>query len=419
MDNAEARRDLDRMRSVDEAREVVFHYARRLPEEDVALDAAFGRTLAADLVAAADQPAFAAAIMDGFAVQAEDGSPWREIIGEQMAGRVAAPEVTPGTAVRITTGAPIPPGSDAVVQVEATELSDDGHVIIHQDDVRVGQHVRPVGFDVRAGDVLLRGGTILGGPEVGLLAAEGQVPVRVARRPRVSVLSTGDELVDPSETPGPGQIRDANRFSLMGVIAAAGGELVWSGKAPDERKPLRALLQERLADSDIVLTSGGVSMGELDLVKALLPELATVHVRRIFMKPGKPLNIATAGEDDRALFFGLPGNPVSALACFELFVRPALLLMQGRADIDRPNVPVRLTRDTQPSDRPEYQRAVVRVAADGRLEAVTTGVQASSRLVSWVGANALLIIPPGEMTVPAGSVVRAMLLASPLAGRDE
>ena len=170
------------MRSVDEVREIVFRYARRLPVEDVGLDAAFGRTLAADLVAAGDQPPFAAAIMDGFAVQADDGSPWREIIGEQMAGSVAAPEVTPGTAVRITTGAPIPPGADAVVQVEATELSDDNHVIIHQDDLRAGQHIRPVGFDVRAGDVLLRAGSLLGGPEVGVLAAEGQIPVWVGRR---------------------------------------------------------------------------------------------------------------------------------------------------------------------------------------------------------------------------------------------
>lgn len=406
--------ELDRMRPVDEVRALVLHYARPLPTEHVALTAATGRTLAADLVARADQPPFPAAIMDGFAVQADDGSPWRELIGAQMAGQVTAPEVTPGTAVRITTGAPMPPGADAVVQVEATDLSDDNHVIIHQDEVAVGQNVRPVGFDVRAGDVLLRAGTLLGPPEVGMLAGEGQLPVTVARRPRVSVLSTGDELVEPDQEPGPGQIRDANRFSLVAVIEAAGGEVIWSGRAPDEREPLRRLLVERLADSDVVVTSGGVSMGELDLVKALLPEIATVHSRRVFMKPGKPLNVATAGPDDRTLFFGLPGNPVSALACFELFVRPALLTMLGRERIDRPRVPVRLAAGTRPSDRPEYQRAVVRVDGEGRLVGTTTGVQASSRLASWVGSNALLMIPPGEIPLDAGTTVPALLLGPPL-----
>ncbi len=408
--------DLDRMRPVEEVREIVLRYARPLAAESVGLGEALGRTLAADLVAIIDQPPFAAAIMDGFAVVADDGSPWREIIGAQMAGQVTAPEVTEGTAVRITTGAPMPPGADAVVQVEATDLSDDGHVIIHQDEIAVGQNVRPIGFDVRAGDTLLPAGSVIGAPEVGILAAEGQLPVSVARRPRVSVLSTGDELVEPEQTPGPGQIRDANRFSLVSVIELAGGEVVWSGKAPDERAELRGLLAERLADSDVVITSGGVSMGELDLVKALLPELATVHARRVFMKPGKPLNVATAGDDDRTLFFGLPGNPVSALACFELFVRPALLMMQGRREIDRPVVPVRLAADVQPGDRPEYQRAVVRVGADGALVAANTGVQASSRLASWVGANALLVIPPGEATLPAGTVVKGHLLAPPVAG---
>lgn len=406
--------ELDRMRPVDEVRALVLHYARPLPTEDVPLTAATGRTLAADLVARADQPPFPAAIMDGFAVQADDGSPWRELIGAQMAGQVTAPEVTPGTAVRITTGAPMPPGADAVVQVEATDLSDDNHVIIHQDDVAIGQNVRPVGFDVRAGDVLLRAGTLLGPPEVGMLAGEGQLPVTVTRRPRVSVLSTGDELVEPDQEPGPGQIRDANRFSLVAVVEAAGGEVIWSGRAPDEREPLRRLLIERLADSDVVVTSGGVSMGELDLVKALLPEIATVHSRRVFMKPGKPLNVATAGPDDRTLFFGLPGNPVSALACFELFVRPALLTMLGRERIDRPRVPVRLATGTRPSDRPEYQRAVVRVDGEGRLVGTTTGVQASSRLASWVGANALLMIPPGEIPLDAGTTVPALLLGPPL-----
>lgn len=406
--------DLDRLRPVEEARATVLRHASPLPAEHVGLIEAIGRTLAEDLIAQTNQPPFPAATMDGYAVLAEDASPWREVIGAQMAGATDAPEVTDGTAVRITTGAPLPPGANAVVPVELTEMTDDDHVIIHAEEIHAGQNVRPVGFDVRKGDLILPAGTVVGPAEIGLIAAEGWVPVPVRRRPKVSVLSTGDELVEPTERLGPGQIRDSNRFSVIAAVQQAGAEVVWAGKAPDEREPLRELLLERIAASDIVITSGGVSMGELDLVKALLGEIATVHFRRVFMKPGKPFNFATAGEDGRTLFFGLPGNPVSALAGFELFVRPAIATMLGRLEIERPRVQVTLTRATMPADRPEYQRAVVRVGADGRLEAHNTGVQASSRLASFVGANALLIVPPREVEYQPGDLLEAILLAPPL-----
>lgn len=409
--------ELDRLRPPEEARATVLRFARPLPIERVPLAEAAGRVLAEDLVAEADQPPFPAATMDGYAVMAGDGSPWREVIGQRLAGRVTEVEVSPGTAVQITTGAPVPAGADAVVPVEATEPADD-HVVIHQETVAPGENIRPVGFDVRAGDLLLPAGTFIGPAELGLIAGVGFIPVPVRRRPRVSVLSTGDELVEPDQTPGPGQIRDSNRFSLVAALAAEGAEVVWAGHAPDAREPLRALLAERIAASDMVVTSGGVSMGELDLVKALLGELATVHFRRVFMKPGKPLNFATAGEDDRVLFFGLPGNPVSALAGFELFVRPALATMRGQRDVDRTRVPVVLTRRTPVGDRPEFQRAVVRVGRDGRLVAANTGVQASSRLASFVGANALLIVPPratvGADALAPGATVDALLLGPPL-----
>ncbi len=409
--------DLDRLRPPEEARATVLAFARLLPAETVPLAAAAGRVLAEDLVADADQPPFAAATMDGYAVMAGDGSPWREVIGERMAGRVTEVEVTPGTAVRITTGAPVPLGADAVVRVEATEPADD-HVVIHQDLVAVGENIRPVGFDLRTGERILPAGTVLGPAEIGLVAGVGLDPVPVRRRPRVSVLSTGDELVEPHEQPGPGQIRDSNRLTLVAALTAEGAEVVYAGHAPDDRAALRALLDERLAVSDVVVTSGGVSMGQLDLVKALLGELTTVRFRRVFMKPGKPLNFATFGPDDRGLFFGLPGNPVSALVGFEIFVRPALSVMAGRHDTERPRVPVVLVRDTPVGDRPEYQRAVVRVGHDGRLLAANTGVQASSRLASFVGANALIVVPPqtevGSNVLPAGTVVEALLLAPPL-----
>ena len=408
--------DLDRLRPPDEAQATVLRFARPLPIERVPVVEAAWRVLAEDLIAPEDHPPFPAATMDGFAVVAADGSPWREVIGDQMAGRVLDVEVTDGTAVRITTGAPLPRGADAVVPVEQTEPTED-HVIIHAEDVQPGQYIRPVGSDLRRGERLLAAGTILGPAEIGLVAGMGLVPVPVRRRPRVSVLSTGDELVEPDRPLGPGQIRDSNRFSLIAALQAEGAEVVWSGKAPDDREPLRRLLEERIAGSDVLVTSGGVSMGELDLVKALLGDLedVRVHFRRVFMKPGKPFNFATAGSGEAPkLIFGLPGNPVSALAGFELFVRPALATLVGRTGFDRPRVPVTLLHDIRPSDRIEFVRAVVRVNEDGRLVAGTTGGQASSRLASFVGANALIVIPPRELPYLAGEQVQALLLTAPL-----
>ncbi len=402
--------ELDRLRHPDEARAIVLRHVRRLATELVPIGEAAWRVLADDLIATEDQPPFAAATMDGFAVIADDGSPWREVIGDQTAGFVLDVQVTDGTAVRITTGAPIPAGATAVVRVEETEMADD-HVIVHQEHIAPGENIRQIGADLQRGKRVLPAGTPLGPAELGLVAGLGLNPVPVAGRPRVSIVSTGDELVEPGATVAPGQIRDANRFSLIAAVQSAGAEIVWSGKAPDTREPLRRLLAERIAESDVVLTSGGVSMGQLDLVKALLGELATVHFRRVFMKPGKPLNFATAGP---TLFFGLPGNPVSALVSFEIFIRPALHQMMGRLDIDRPRTPVVLAQATLASDRIEYQRATVTVGPDGRLTGAITGPQASSRLASFIGANALLVIPPRSSPFGEGEVVDALLLAPPV-----
>ncbi|MBA3414327.1 MAG: molybdopterin molybdotransferase MoeA, partial [Chloroflexia bacterium] len=350
--------DLDRMVHPDEARRIVLKYARRLPIERVRIADAAWRVLAADLVATEDHPPFPAATMDGYAVVASDASPWREVLGEQMAGQVLDIEVSEGAVVRIMTGAPVPPGADAVVRVEATEPAED-HVVILQEDVAPGENIRPAGSDVRQGDVVLQVGMELGPAELGLVAGGGFVPVPVSARPRVSVVSTGDELVEPGEPVRPGQIRDSNRFSLVAALAAVGSEVVWSGKAPDSASALRSLLVARLAECDMVVTSGGVSMGDLDLIKPLLGDLATVHFRRVFMKPGKPLNFATT--DAGAVVFGLPGNPVSALVSFETFIRPALRTMMGCRTIDRARVPVTLAQGTPPSDRIEMQRATIRV----------------------------------------------------------
>jgi len=403
--------DLDRMVHPDEARRIVLSRVRRLSIERVPLAEAAWRVLAEDVVATEDHPPFPAATMDGYAVVASDASPWREVLGEQMAGQVLDIEVSEGSVVRIMTGAPVPRGADAVVRVEATEPAED-HVVILQDEVTAGENIRPVGSDLRRGEVVLAAGTELGPAELGLVAGVGLVPVPVSARPRVSVVSTGDELVEPGDPVGPGQIRDSNRFSLVAALAGVGASVVWSGKAPDSEPALRALLIQRMAESDVVVTSGGVSMGDLDLIKPLLGDLATVHFRRVFMKPGKPLNFATT--EAGAVVFGLPGNPVSALVSFETFIRPALRSMMGCSRIERPRVPVTLAQATPSSDRIEMQRATVRVDQHGTLVATTTGSQASSRLASFLGANALLVIPPRDVSYDPGERVEAVLLAPPL-----
>ena len=402
--------DLDRMRHPDEALATVLAHCHRLPTEQVPIAEAAWRVLANELVAPEDHPPFAASTMDGYAVLAADVSPWREVLGVQMAGDLIDAEVTDGYTVKIMTGAPIPLGADAVVKVENSAIIDD-HVVITQEIITPGENIRPVGVDIRKGDTLLPAGTLLGPAEIGLVAGMGVNPVEVIRRPRVSVISTGDELVEPGQPLRPGQIRDSNSYSLMTALQGVGAEVVWRGKAPDERDSLEKLLRDRIADSDVVITSGGVSMGDLDLIKELLFELATVHFQRLMMKPGKPLNFATAGD---TLLFGLPGNPVSALAGFELFLRPALGVLGGRGPIPRPRVRVVLDQALPPTDRIEYVRSFVHVGADGLLHGRPNGSQGSSRLRSFAGGiNALMIVPIGDERHEPGEILEALLLSAP------
>lgn len=402
---------LDRMLHPDEARSIVLARVSRLEPEDVALEDAGDRYLAYDLVADVDLPPFPAATMDGFAVLHTDTSPIREIVGAGFAGDAPGEMVALGQVARIMTGAPIPPGATAVVPVENTAMTN-GRVEIRQQVVREGENIRPIGTDLRRGDLLIPAGTRLGPAELGILASLGYATVVVGRRPRVAVFSTGNELVPPDAQPGPGQIRDSNRFSLVQAARRVGADVVLSGLVRDEEAALRAAFADALARADVVITSGGVSMGDRDLVKGLLGELAEVHIRRIFMKPGKPFNFATT---DRALLFGLPGNPVSCLVGFETFVAPALRMMQGAPADVAPRVPVTITHTLQPSDRIEHQRAVVWVAEDGTLHARNTGNQISARLMSFVGSNGFLVVPPGEDVLPAGTRLEAILLGAPYA----
>ncbi|CAN5780025.1 molybdopterin molybdotransferase MoeA [soil metagenome] len=397
--------DLDRLLQPAEALEITLQHTRQLPVEAVALANASWRVLGEDITAPEDHPPFPASTMDGFAVVADDPSPWREIIGDQPAGIIFDAKVTHGTAVRIMTGAPVPHGANAVVRVENTELADD-HVIIHQESVSLGENIRPVASDVSKGALLLTTGTPLGPAEIGILASMGFQSVSVSRKPRVSIISTGDELAPTGSQLGPGQIRDSNRPGLVVAIEAAGAEVIWQGQAPDQRNMLERLLNERVDQSDIVVTSGGVSMGELDFVKAILPGISRVHFRRVFLKPGKPLNFATSGD---TLIFGLPGNPVSALVSFELFLGPAIRKMQGLAKWSRPQVVVKIEHAIQATDRIEYQRALIAQSPTGTLTASVRGSQASSRLTSFVGTNGLLVVPPRNSPYQPGDQLTALL----------
>ena len=394
------------MISVEEALRIVLAQVQPLTAALVPLQDAQSLVMAESVLASEDMPPFAAAGVDGFAIRVADGVANRRYLGEQMAGAVSGLQVEPGTAVRITTGAPVPPGTEAIVMVEVAEERD-GEVVIHQLP-KAGDGIRPVGQDIRAGELVLRAGTPLGPAELGLLATTGKGSVLVHPRPRVAVYSTGDELSDVAAPLAPGKIRDSNRYALMAAVRAAGAEALSLGVARDDASEVGAKLDSALQQADAAISSGGVSMGKLDLVKPLLERRGTVHFGRVSMKPGKPLTFVTVGDKP---VFALPGFPVSSLVSFELFVRPALLRMAGRRDVLRPRIQVTLAHAVQhDAARTEFQRAVA-THRDGQFVASTTGFQGSGRLLSLVGANVLLVLPLGRGDFQKGERVDALVVA--------
>src|SRR5204862_3144228 len=293
------------------------------------------------------------------------------VVGESAAGRPLFAQVDPGTAARILTGGVVPEGADTVVMVEDTRV--DGDSVTVPAGLKAGTNLHRPGADLRAGELVMPAGTQLGPAEIGLAAALGVPRLQVHRRPRVALMSTGDELVEVGRTPGPGQIPDSNRWALLAALREAGAEVEVMGIAPDEAGALRGFVTRSLEKADALVTSGGVSVGTHDLVKPLLESLGTVHVGRVKLKPGKPFTFATL--DGGKVAFGLPGFPVSSLVTFEVFVRPALRKMQGLVHLQRPTLPVRLGYDARPTaERTEYQRVTLR--REGRdLVADTTGSQ--------------------------------------------
>ncbi len=392
---------------IEEALAIIEREVQPLPAIQLPFHEALGLVLAEDIFAHEPMPPFAAASVDGFAVIAADGPGRRRIVGDQMAGYMAGVRVEPGTAARVTTGAPIPPGADTMVMVEQTEEKD-GYVDILTADLQSGANIRPVGQDIEQGQRVLPAGTVIGPAELGLLGTVGKTLVTVYRRPTVAVMSTGDEIMEPHEPLRPGQIRDANRFTLMGAVRQAGAEPLDLGIVRDKANSLQETIERGLAQTDALLTSGGVSMGQLDLVKPYLASRGTVHFGRVNTKPGKPVTFATV---DGKPCFAMPGFPVSALVSFEVFVRPALLKMAGHRRIYRPREQAVLAhRVSHTAARTEFQRVVLTRRADGTLMASTTGLQGSGRLLSMVGANGLVVLPHGQDDFEAGAVVEALIL---------
>lgn len=399
---------------------IVLAEAQPLAPRSVPLSQAAGLLLAETIAAHDALPPFAASVKDGYAVIAADGPGRYRLIGEVTAGRVAEFQVEPGTVAYITTGAPMPPGADAVVMVEETSrMAGQAAQVEIRRAVRPGADVRPIGADIRRGEVVLTAGTHLGAAEIGLLATVGVTNVPVYAPPRVAILSTGDELVAPDQPLGPGQIRDSNRVMLQAAVQAAGGIPMDLGIAADQEAPLRTAIEQGLAAGDILLTSGGVSMGDLDLIKPLLEQAGQVHFGRIRMKPGKPLTFATVVVGgQRKLVFGLPGNPVSSLVTFYLFVVPAIRKLAGWPEPQLRRVQAQLAQAlTLDPDRPEYHRATLQWdrtlnGGHGGYLAVSTGSQASSRLLSMRTANALLELPQAEGELPAEATVSALLIGS-------
>lgn len=405
-----------RLTSIEEARRRVLAEAVPLEVESCSLSEALGRVLAEEIVAPHPLPPFDNAGMDGYAVRAADlvdATPETptplEIIDVIPAGRVSSVTLGPGQAAKIMTGAPVPPGTDAVVQVESTE-EQDGRVFVRE-AVKPGRNVRRAGEDVAAGEVVLAPGAFLGPPEIGLLAALGRGKVQVHRKPRVAILSTGSELVDVNQPLGPGQLHNSNAYSLRALCQQLGLEPVVLGIVPDDYHATRELVARGL-EYDVLLTSGGVSVGQFDFVKEVQDELGVE--RRLWgvaVKPGKPLSFGVRG---RTLVFGLPGNPVSVMVSFELFVRPALLRLMGHRKTTRPTYRAVVAEDVVNSDGRVF---VVRVKAwrEGeRWHASSTGAQGSGILRSMVGANGLILVPPGPGRVRAGEEVEFLLLREDL-----
>ncbi len=402
------------MKTVDEARAAVLDMVTRLDPERVPLLDAMGRVLAEDVTSDIDVAPFDNSAMDGYALHAadvkgasEDSPVELRVVEHIPAGVVPARAVGPGEASRIMTGAPMPEGADAVVMVEYTEPVEAeggaGGVVAILREAREGEHIRRRGEDVRRGDVVLRSGETVNAATVGLLAALGRAEVETYRRPRVAIVSTGDELVPVEEEPGPGRIRNTNAWSLSAQVLKAGGVPVRLGIARDTAEDTRRLLG-RAGEFDLMLATGGVSMGDFDVVRDVLQGLGEMSFWKVAMRPGAPL---TVGVIDGTTFFGLAGNPTSSMVGFELYVRPVMREMQGFERLERPRVDAALEHPIRKKPHKRYflRGRLAREDGTGGFTVALTGSQSSALLTSMHMADCLVDLPQGRDVFEQGERV--------------
>jgi molybdopterin molybdotransferase len=401
------------MKPLPQAQREVLAAITPLPTQHIDLVAAAGLALAEPVVARHDLPPFANSAMDGYAVLAADivvTPVVLEVLEDIAAGSVPTKAVLPGTAIKIMTGAPMPAGADTVVPVEDTEPGSRSVKITAS--WPHGASVRPAGGDVPSGTTVLEIGERLTAARLGVCASLGYHSPLVRRRPRVAIMSTGDEIVPPETAElAPGKIRDANRFTLRGNLEELGVEVIDLGIVGDDADQLKETFAEAAAGADVVVSSGGVSMGEYDLVKHLLAELGSVDFWKVAMKPAKPFAFGRLGDTP---FFGLPGNPVSVAVAYEQFLRPALLHMMGATRIFRPRLPGVLDQDVKTDpEKVVFLRVAVQPGDDGHLHASLSGAQGSNILTALAAADALAVIPVGTSQVARGTLVELEMLRMP------
>ena len=404
---------------LEEAQNRILATVPRLPTASVPLADALGLVTVEDLAATEPIPPFANTGVDGYAVRAGDTagatpeSPVRlRVVDELPAGKAPTVPVGPGEAIRIMTGAPTPEGADAIVMVEDTAAEDGGDAVVIRKEARPGDHVRLAGGDLNVGDPAFAAGSVLGPAHLGVVASLGQPTVAVVRRPRVAVMSTGDELVPPGESLTIGQIRDSNRPMLMALVAQTGCEAVDFGIGVDDETVIIERLEKAAATCDAVVTSGGVSMGDYDVIKLVLGRIAEMNWWQVAIRPAKPLAF---GMLSGVPVFGLPGNPVSSHVSYELFARPALLQMMGHSRRFRPVTPVAAAHDMRRrvDGKLHLDRVTLRRdAASGQLVAASAGGQASNVLSAMAHSDGLALIPDGE-GVAAGESVDVLRLDLP------
>jgi len=407
------------MLSVAEARERILSHFQATAEETIPLIECANRVLAVDVIAAHDLPVFDNSSMDGFAIRAIDSlsaaasSVTLSVVADIPAGSVPTVTLAQGQAARIMTGAQLPEGADAVIPVEDTDFNDRSadtsapKTVSFKREVKKGESVRPRGMDLHAGEVVLQKGRRLKPQDLGLLAMLGVAHMQVHKKPRVALLSSGDELLEVDAPLTAGKIHDSNSYALAALIENAGADILRLGVAKDTRESVEGLLQKAVdAHVDLIISSAGVSVGAFDFVKEVIEANGKLDFWRVNMRPGKPLAF---GEYRGIPFFGLPGNPVSAFVGFEIFVRPVLERLSGQLDRIRLTVKVRCEEQIESDGRESYLRATIR-NENGATIATLTGHQGSGNLLSLVQADALLIIPAGVKCVPVGQEVEAILI---------